>query len=130
MRKSLIILSPSRDNQVRIKNEIWLSHKKYRGLYILGIGAVAISVLISFSGIFDINARSDDLPQSLWVDFKASDESRILIKNDCVYEIDDMVRMEIPAEVLGEEELSIQVFATDTKGNRYLSRKFKVRSHK
>ena len=115
-------------NNVVVKKEIFLTAKKGYGLFVLmafflglGFGSAL------FRGVSN-KAYAKSLPLNMWVNMKDSNERSVLIKGNGAYEIDEVVRLEIPKESMPGDEVTIRVVALGKDGSLYESRDFKVKN--
>lgn len=126
LRKALLKSVPRNDFDVITKKEIYLTSKKYKGLY-LGLGvAIGVSVAVFINWPHPKMAYANESKQNLWVEMKDTSERKMLLKPDCTYEVKDMVRFEIPAEAIPTDNLNIRIVATTDSGEEYESRVFTV----
>lgn len=141
----LVYVSPLGIRPVKIEKQIWLTRKNYSGLYglVFGLlatlgglaitggleagGMVARSEIDVGSGI-DVGNKSGGMAESemLWVDIKDSGERKFLLKENSVFEVEDMVRLEIPSRDIPSDEMNFKIVATDNDGKVYESRKFRI----
>lgn len=135
----LVYVSPLGMRPVKIEKQIWLTRKNYSGLYGLVFGLLATLGGLAITGGFDVQPmvaqtgidaenESEAVVESemLWVDIKDSGERKFLLKEDSVFKVEDMVRLEIPSRDIPSDEMNFKIVATDTDGKIYESRKFRI----
>lgn len=114
---------------IRVNKEIFLSSKRYAGLLsgLIFLSGVFIgnSLGNNFAHIDKVYAASDS--KDMWVDIKDVTERKVLLKKDSVYEMDDKLRLEIPAVNLPMEEMIIKVVASTSNGENFTSREFNIK---
>ena len=105
------------------EKSIFLTAKKFPGIYISGIVAAIITgVMIQCLCCFPSVAQAEK--NSLWVEMRDEQNRKLLLKEGAVYHTDDRVRLEIPADRMPDERLALQLVATDERGAVYESRIF------
>ncbi len=110
----------------REKN-VWLSEKKFSGLFtIMLLLFGGVSPLI-FSGSFVPAVHGQEKPEKLWVEMRDGMGRKMLLKYDAVYETGDSVRFELPACRLPAQKLAMRIVAVGEDGEQYSSRIFYVR---
>lgn len=126
-----ILLYQSMKNKgVSVCKEIYLSSKKGYGLF---TGIVFLSGIILGALIYDNTNNevyANDTAQRMWVDMKDENERKLLVRDEGVYEVNDRVRLEIPAENIPDNEATLRVIVTGDDGTNYISRNFKIKSTK
>ncbi|MCQ2080387.1 MAG: serine/threonine protein kinase [Lachnospiraceae bacterium] len=116
------------NSEYEIKKKIWLTSKDYLGL--LGIIFLVMGTgTMIYENIFENAVSSDSVvaDSNIWVDIVDTDERNILMSEGSVFDVDDMLRLEISSEELKNDHMKIQVIAYDDDGTRYESRRFDVR---
>lgn len=109
-----IIYFPRGRRTVAIKEkQIWLTQKKMPGLWLIGV--FIIGMLLGETR----NVRND-----MWVDLVDNTDRKVLLKDDCVYKVDDKVTLEISSEALPQNPVAVTVIAKTKAGDIYESREF------
>lgn len=120
----LIYLPPSRRVPLRVEKEVWLTGKKYLGLF--GIFLVFGGAL----GIGSVNAVSENIepyrPATLLVEMKDSKNRNILLKEGAALDIKDGLHFDIPEDSFPEGADEIHIIARTKDGHEYVSREIKV----
>ena len=110
----------SKENyMMKTEKSLFLTGKKYLGLYglmIMGLGLIGI--------MGSVNHKKDE--NTLWVEMRDVNERKMLLKDDGIYKVDDMLRLEIPASSIPDKNFTVRVIAMDDDGERYVSRRFCV----
>lgn len=124
------------NNEYELQKKIWLTTKDYLGLFgivffLMGVGTMVFENI--YDNAFKLNLGNDSefsdsyVAQSdIWVDIVDSEDRTILTKEGGVFDVDNMLRLEISSDELKDENMKIQVVAYDSAGTRYESRRFDV----
>lgn len=114
------------NRRTKIEKEIWLTQKKYVGLYLL-FGMVLGYVLTTYvEAIAPGKAYASNATHKIWVEMKDDKERKMLLSEEGIYEVKDKVRLEIPSSSIPDTKMKIKVLATDSEGNVYSSREFGI----
>lgn len=108
----------------RQEKNVWLTEKKFSGLFFLFLAAVVLATGIRNEGVFLPVVYAEEEDKDLWVEMRDEFGRKMLLRNDAVYITDKAVRFELPADRLPTKELSMQIVAVDEDGMRYSSRIF------
>lgn len=108
----------------RQEKSIFLTEKKFSGIYVAGILLMMLSGMMLFSGGLRITASAKEKENSLWVEMRDEKNRKLLLKEGSVYQVIDRLRLEIPAERMPEGEITLKVVATGEEGEIYESRIF------
>lgn len=113
--------------RLQIEKEIWLTQKKYIGLY--GVLMLLTGALVS-GIVTNIGKRAYAFEKGnrMWVEMKDENERKVLLKDNAVLEVSDMVRFEIPATAIPKDAVTIKVTAIDENGKMFVSRDFMVKN--
>ena len=109
----------------RREKSIWLTEKRFSGLYLLLVGCLACTGSILL--LHDIEAEGADAGM-IWVEMRDEQGRKLLLKEGAYYQAVDKVRLEIPAERLPEENVALQLTAVGESGSLYNSRIFHIAS--
>lgn len=117
--------------RTRVIKEIFLSEKGYAGLYLGLISTIGLLFGLGFigngTGTNVGKAYAKTPAEEMWVEMRDTSERYMLLQNDGVYEVEDMVRFEIPKESMPNGKIDIRIIATDSEGQEYESRIFQVK---
>lgn len=105
----------------RQEKNIWLTEKKFSGLYIL-----LFFLLGGILGRTNGTAYAGENEEKLWVEMRDDLGRKMLLKDGAVYVPQECVRFEIPADRLPDEEISLQMVAQGEEGGIYVSRIFLI----
>lgn len=117
------------------EKNIWLTDKKFSGLYALLIFLMgALWGMGSFGGCGDPFQKkgmeavvyAGENEERLWVEMRDDTGRKLLLKEGAVYEPIERVRFEIPTQRLPGGEIRVQLVAEQKGGQVYLSRVFLV----
>lgn len=127
---SLIFTKRKRKRQFlrRQEKNIWLTEKKFSGLFIILLVVFGLASGTFKERISSGTAYAKEEDQTLWVEMRDSYERKLLLKYDAVYITNDKVRFELPAERLPTQELSVQIVAVGEDGEQYRSRIFHIKA--
>ena len=108
----------------RQEKSIFLTEKKFSGIYISIILVMILSSMLLMTGVLSLTAAAQEKENSLWVEMRDEKNRKLLIKEGSVYQVIDRLRLEIPAERMPEGEITLKVVATGEEGEIYESRTF------
>lgn len=107
--------------------QVWLSQKKYIGLYgLMLFTAGMVFSLILGAGISGSKVYALGETKDMWVDMLDAHERKVLLKEDGLYEVSGKILFEIPEGQIPGEEIHINITAMDENGKLYESRNFNV----
>lgn len=112
------------DRVFRVNKEIFLTSKKYVGLFSLAIFALGLIMGRNINIPQYVYAQTD--AKKMWVDMKDATERKLLLKAGNEYYVKDKLRLEIPSTEIPSDDAIIQVIATGSDGQKYISQEFKV----
>lgn len=114
----------------RQEKNIWLTEKKFSGLFSIFFFIISLTLTIGVSGLLLPSVYAGEEQKALWVEMRDEKGRKMLLKNDAVYITNDRVRFELPADRLPAQELSMQIVAVGEDGNWYSSRVFRIMGRK
>lgn len=114
----------------RQEKNIWLTEKKFSGLFGLFLFVFGGVFMAAFLGapLQPVQAKSGE--ESLWVEMRDDQGRKMLLKEGAVYAADECVRFELPAGRLPNKELALRLVAEGEDGKRYCSRVFLIRAER
>ncbi len=112
----------------RQEKNIWLTEKKFSGLFILYLFLIGGMMTTVFSDIPLQQVHAESGEERLWVEMRDDKGRKMLLKDGAVYTASDCVRFELPAGRLPGQELAVQVVAQGEDGSKYCSRIFLIKA--
>lgn len=110
------------------EKSIFLTEKKFSGIYVSGI-LVILLVSLLWQGGYGLVVSGEEGKNGLWVEMRDDQNRKLLLKEGAVYQAKNKVRLEIPVERMPEEKLSLQLVATGEEGEVYVSRIFLLQGY-
>ena len=119
-----LFLRNMRERKVRVRQEksVFLTQKKFPGIYVACIFALFLSAAAAAGK--SASAREDS--GKLWVEMRDDEGRKMLLREGTVYRTDKRIRFDIPAQDMPEGELALWLMARDEKGAVYESRVFLI----
>lgn len=114
----------------RQEKNIWLTEKKFSGLFCLLLFLLGGVLMASFPGAPLQLVHAESGEESLWVEMRDDQGRKMLLKDGAVYTACECVRFELPAGRLPEQEIAVRLVAEGEDGSRYCSRVFLIRAEK
>lgn len=112
------------------EKNIWLTEKKFSGLFSVLLCVMGTAFMIGFSFFLHPVVHAGEEAENLWVEMRDDQGRKMLLKNDAVYITNNKVRFELPADRLPMQRLSMQIVAAGDDGNMYSSRIFYIMREK
>ena len=95
------------------EKQIWLTEKKMPGLWLIGVFIIGMLL-----------GKTQNIRNDMWVDLVDNSDRKVLLKDNCVYKVEDKVTLEIPSESLPQKPVAVTVIAKTSSGDLYESREF------
>ncbi|MGN0376069.1 MAG: serine/threonine protein kinase [Suilimivivens sp.] len=108
----------------RQEKSIFLTEKKFSGIYISGIFLFILAGVLMQGKGASLSVLAKEKDNSLWVEMRDEQNRKLLLKEGAVYQVNDRVKLEIPAERMPEGEIALKLVATGEDGEIYESRIF------
>ena len=120
-----ILFFPKRDRRIlrRQEKSIFLTEKKFTGLYVAGILLAFLLGTMAECGLAGLPAVAGE-KEALWVEMRDTLGRKLLIKDGEFYQPGERMRLEIPMERIPEEQIALQLVAEGGTGTVYTSRVF------
>ncbi len=110
---SIIYFPRGRRTAVTKEKQIWLTEKKMPGLWLIGVFIIGMLL-----------GKTQNIRNDMWVDLVDNSDRKVLLKDNCVYKVEDKVTLEIPSESLPQKPVAVTVIAKTSSGDLYESREF------
>lgn len=123
--RKILLKNPYQKNAVKKQEKsILLTEKKFAGLcFFLLITVLWMNLIPGGSGICFVSAKEEE---ALWVEMRDSKNRKLLLKEGAVFEPEEAVRLELPAERMPEGRIALQLVASGEEGETYTSRIFLI----
>ncbi len=124
----LFRLGKRKGSLIRQEKEVWLTAKRGIGLWSLGIGLLLGGLAFSLRQQTAVQNSFAAGKETFWVDMKDENDRLLLVKEGTVLPVGDKVRLEIPMERMPRQQVSLQIIATDEKGEVFGSRIIRIKA--
>lgn len=121
-------LGKRKGSLIRQEKEVWLTAKRGIGLWSLGIGLLLGGLAFSLRQQTGVQNSFAAGKETFWVDMKDENDRLLLVKEGTVLPVGDKVRLEIPMERMPRQQVSLQIIATDEKGEVFGSRIIRIKA--
>lgn len=121
-----ILLSGKKFRKIIVEKDVMLTEKKYIGLLAMAIWGIIISSLMIVKLLSGQSAYAIEGVSDLKVNIYDENERKLLIKNDALLDVNDFLRIEVPAKELPEGVSEVRITANSNDGLMLSSRAFKV----
>lgn len=123
--RGIFLKTSYRKNVVRKQEKsILLTEKKFAGLYFFLLTGVLWAGLLSMER--GTISSAEEKKENLWVEMRDSKNRKLLLKEGAVFQAEETVRLELPAERIPEGRFALQLIASGEEGETYISRIFLI----
>jgi len=114
----------------RQEKSVFLTEKKFSGIFVSAALVMILAGMLRTKMDTRLSVQAAGEGNSLFVEMRDQQNRKLLLREGCVYQVSDRVRLEIPAERIPKGEIALRLVAAGEDGEIYESRVFLLQGEK